>query len=224
MGDGRMNGARGRKRGASRPDLITNPESRGDAVYGAIYGALRPLDELAAHMESKWGHGRLEALVSPQTAAKFAAVQERLNSAIDAGNAGGVAHEAAILWRGWKALDEEATRLGASPRPPGVWEIVADDGKPYRIVLTDDDKAGEFAHLEPKEAGARLLSVEELLRVFLSERFAVIRAAQEAFPGATVREVRDRQKRPSAPGQPAGPLFDDRSGEDLVDPEDEIPF
>lgn len=187
-----MQGARGRRKAAPRADAITNPDARGDAVYGAIYGALRPLDAIAADMERKWGCDRLPTLVSPETGAKFEMVRERLNAAIDAGNSGEVAKEAAILFRGWKALDEEAMRLGALPRPATVWEVPDDEGKVFRVVPTDDDKAAEFAHLEPKELAARLVSVEELLRVYGMESMRIIRAAKEAFPGATVTATKDK--------------------------------
>lgn len=215
----RQAGARGRRQAGPTPDALTNPEGRGDAVYGAIYGALRPLDQMAAQMESKWGHGRLEALVSPETATKFATVRERLNAAIDAGDAAAVANEAAIMWRGWQALDTEATRLGREPRPAGVWEIMGDDERVYRITLTDEDKAGLCAVTAEPGERATVLSVEELLRVYRIESLAVVRKALETFPGAKIGDVRAAGSK----GDEPGPLF---TGEPELGPliDDEIPF
>jgi hypothetical protein len=209
----KMHAGRGRRQADARPDHVTNPAARGDSVVGAIYGALRPLDEIAAKMESRWGAGRLEVLVSPETASKFGAVRERLNAAIDAGAPDLVAKEAAIMWRGWQALDQEATRLGAEPRPPGVWEITGDDGKLYRITLTDEDKLGLAAHVEGDEA-ARVLSVEELLRVFALEHMAIVKKALDTFPGAQIVRAGPKDGGP-------GPLFEVGEAKAI---DDEIPF
>lgn len=217
-------GARGRRQAAPKADRITNPEARGDAVFGAIYGALRPLDELAARMESKWGYDRLETLVSPDTASKFAAVRERLNAAIDAADVAAVRHEASILYRGWIALDAEATRLGAEPRPSTVWEMAADSGKVYRVTLTDEQKFGLCAHL-PKDEAARVLSLEELLRVYEFDKLAVVREAQRLFPGGKISyagPVREETKEAlGVADDDPGPLFETPTAQGL---EDEIPF
>ncbi|MEM7515435.1 MAG: hypothetical protein AAF368_00735 [Planctomycetota bacterium] len=211
---GAQAGARGRRKAGFKPDVLTNPEARGDAVFGALYGALRPLDEMAAKMESKWGNDRLETLVTPETCSKFCAVRERLNAAIDEANVQRVTQEATILYRGWIALDLEASRLGAEPMPSNVWSITGDDAKQYRITLTDEDKFGLCAHLTNDEA-ARVLSVEELLRIYASERMSIVKAALEEFPGAYVSEVRPKAQ------EDGGPLFETAAARGF---DDEIPF
>jgi hypothetical protein len=191
-----QNGARGRRQAGFKPDTLTNGEHRGDAVFGAIYGALRPLDEIAVKMESKWGNDRLETLVTPETASKFAMVRERLNAAIDAADVAGVQREAGIMYRGWIALDLEAARLGAEPSPSGVWNVTGDNGTQYRITLTDEDKFGLCAALNRDDAH-RVLSIEELLRIYEHSRLAIVREAQKHFPGARITyagEMRESTK------------------------------
>lgn len=184
---------------------------------GAIYGALRPLDEIGAKLESKWGHGRLETLVSPETAAKWGSAKARLDAAIEANDAAAVSYAAGICARGWLALDTEATQRGASPMPEGVWSIVGDDGNLYRVTLTDNDKHGLCAHV-PEDERAKVVSVEELIRVLNAWEMRIVKTALETFPGATVKAVKPKSATPVP-----GPVF---GGADAGDdfPDDPIPF
>lgn len=215
-----QSGARGARQAGFKADPITNSEARGDAVYGGIWGALRPLDEIAIKMESKWGHDRLETLVTPETASKFAMVRERLNKAIDAADLNRVQQEAGILYRGWIALDAEASRLGAPVIPPGVWSATSDSGKPYRIVLTDEDKHGLCANLDRDEA-SRVLSIDELLRIYEHDQLAIVREAQRLFPGATITYAGKGRNLGGDVLEEVGPLFGTPRAQGL---DDDIPF
>lgn len=210
----RQQGARNRRRAGPKPGpFSTCGDHIGDQVYGEIRGALRPLDEMAAHMEAKWGVGRLETLVTPETAAKFGRVTERLNAAIAANCVEAVKADAAIMWRAWQALDAEAAGLGHPALPAGVWEL-EHDGKLFRVCLTDDARNGIAAH-QPPDDRARVVSVEELLRIMDLEQNRIVKQALDVFPGAKVTDV--RKARPAE----GGPLFE--AAEDRLI-EDEIPF
>jgi hypothetical protein len=214
----RQPGARGSRRAGSKPDVFTNPDARGDAVFGAIYGALRPLDEIAMKMENKWGKDRLETLVTPETASKFRAVFERLNLAIDEGDGTKVAREAGILYRGWIALDEEASRLGQPTLPITVWSYTGERGE-YLIGFTEEDRAGTLEHVD-KEQAPRVLSIEMLIRIYESSRLELVREVLEHFPKAKITDIKPHEEK--APDTGAGlELFETPRAKGL---DDEIPF
>lgn len=209
-------GARGSRRAGSRPDGITNPEAQGDAVYGAIYGALRPLDERGIEMESKWGKDRLISLVTPETASLYWMVFERLNGAIDRADVDVIKRDAAVLWRGLEKLDIEATRLGAEPMPSNVWTYTSDSGVAYWITLTDDDRAAVIEHVEKKDTH-RVQSIETLLRVFELDRVALVKEVFEHFPKAKITKANGKEVTP----EDGLALFDTPRAQGL---EDDIPF
>lgn len=153
----------------------------------AVAAALVPLDRVAADVERKWGPGRVEALVGPETAARFASARRRLDEAVASGVVEDVAKRAAVLSRGWQALDAEAVALGASPLPGGVVGATV-DGVRYVVAMHDRDAAAPGLALD----GGIVVSLPELLRVWRDRwsRAAVTAdAAKAAFPGAVVTRV-----------------------------------
>ena len=83
----------------------------------AVTEALRPLDRVAVEIEGKWGVGRLVRLVTPDMAARFGSAKDKLNDAIRANDGEAVANRAAVLIRGWQALDKAATEAGCEALP-----------------------------------------------------------------------------------------------------------
>ena len=153
----------------------------------AVAAALVPLDRVAADIERKWGPGRVEALVSPETAARFASARRRLDEAIAAGVVEDVAKRAAVLMRGWRALDAEAAALGATPLPAGAVGATV-DGTRYVVTMHDRDAAAPGLARD----GETVVSLPELLRVWRHRwaRAAVAADAVKAvFPGAVVTRV-----------------------------------
>jgi hypothetical protein len=88
-----------------------------------MHAALAPLDRLAAAMEATWGVDRLISLVTPQTAARFASARRKLDLAIRGKSVDDASAKAAVLMRGWTALDAEARALGHNPDAIDVWCI-----------------------------------------------------------------------------------------------------
>ena len=50
--------------------------------YDYIAGAVKPVDAVAKEMETIWGRGRLQELVSPETAALFESAKAKLDIGI----------------------------------------------------------------------------------------------------------------------------------------------
>ena len=93
------------------------------SIDPAMNAALAPLDRIAADMESTWGVDRLIGLVSPETAARFGAARRKLDLAIRSKSSEEAAAKAAVLCRGWVALDTEARALGHEPDRVERWCI-----------------------------------------------------------------------------------------------------
>lgn len=151
-----------------------------------IAAALEPLDRVAREFEAQWGIGRLERLVSPATAAKFASARDKLDAAIQSGDSDQVVTRADIMIRGWKALDKEARETGNKPGDVGrFWATRADDGTKFVFVQHETD-TGNAAEWFP---GHRVWSMPEVIRVLASADLAGVHRAKELFPGATVQAV-----------------------------------
>jgi hypothetical protein len=153
----------------------------------AVAAALVPLDRVAADVERRWGPGRVEALVGPETAARFGSARRRLDEAVESGVVEDVAKRAAVLMRGWQALDAEAGALGATPLPAGVVGATV-DGVRYVVAMHDRDAAAPGLSCD----GETVVSLPELLRVWRDRwaRAAVTAdAAKAVFPGAVVARV-----------------------------------
>lgn len=155
-----------------------------DDVLMTVSEALKPLDRIAVEMEAKWGAGRLPRLVSPELAARFGSAQDKLNAAIRLNDAEAVAQRAAVLIRGWQALDKAAHESGGQTVPlrsVGIkWE-----GRSF-IICWDRGDVDKVAAMN--DAPENVLTVHELLTAWkaMRDRVSGIDAAKRAFPGAEV--------------------------------------
>ena len=113
--------------------------------YDQIAGAIKPLDALAVEMESRWGRGRLEELVSPSTAARFE-FKAKLDIAIHDRDVGLVIKRAETMMRGWKALENEVIAAGYEPAPPDVGFVMPQQ-KMVRKKLALPSTASSTANL-----------------------------------------------------------------------------
>jgi hypothetical protein len=156
-------------------------------VVAAIEEAVKPLDRIAVAMEGKWGAGRLARLVSPETAARFGAARDKLNAAIHANDVAGVTHRAAVLMRGWQALDAEATANGAAALPPKTWSV-SHEGQAFTVVL---DRADVHLVARLSDAPERVVTVSELLVAWraLRDRASGVEAVKRQWPGAMVARL-----------------------------------
>ena len=168
--------------------------------YDQIHGALKPVDAVARDMEVKWGVGRLQELVSPETAAKFEAARAKLDVAIHDNNVALVIKRASIMERGWKALEKEAIDAGHKPAPPEIWFAHApeEDGQgKVSFAIAKDNTAATLAQTD-----VPVYTVQEIARIVRAWRSEFdSHHAKKVFPGAEVVSI---------------------TGEEIF--EDEIPF
>ena len=150
----------------------------------AVTEALRPLDRIAVEMEGKWGVGRLQRLVTPEIAARFGSAKDKLNDAIRANDGESVANRAAVLIRGWQALDKAATDAGCEALPLRTI-AVQHNGRSY-VIAWDGADVHKAAKLS--RAPENVVSVHELLVAYEALRNR-IDGVKQAFPGAEVVRV-----------------------------------
>lgn len=147
----------------------------------AVTDALKPLDRVARDMEARWGVGRLPRLVSPEMSARFGSARDRLNAAIRANDGEEVAKRAAVLIRGWQALDRAATDAGCEALPLRTIGV-EHEGRAY-VVAWDRGDVHKAATLASDPA--RVVTVNELLVAWEALR-AQVEGVKQAFPGAEV--------------------------------------
>lgn len=159
----------------------------------AIAAALEPLDKVASEAEAGWGVGALERLVTPETAARFGSARKKLEDAVEAGEWEEVAKRAAVMIRGWQALQKEAIAAGHAP---GVvyhyWAVEAEDGAKFLFVQHERDMAMAVKKFPDHQVWA----MREVVRVIgahsLEAQFGS--KVKDLFPGAVVERV-DRPPR-----------------------------
>lgn len=156
-----------------------------ETALAAMDEALKPLDRVAVAMEGRWGAGRLARLVSPATAARFGAAREKLDAAIRANDVDAVAHRAAVLIRGWQALDAEAVANGADALPPQTWSVTH-EGKAWTVVL---DRADVHLVARLADAPERVVTVNELLVAYQRLRDSIVGDVKKQWPGATIERL-----------------------------------
>ena len=161
--------------------------------YDQIHGALKPLDAVAADMELRWGVGRLETLVSPETAAKFEAAKAKLDVALHEKDVALVIQRAGVMQRGWAALEKEAIASGHEAVPPELWHVTApqEEGKSeMRIVIAKDNSAATLAQTD-----LPVYTVTEIARIVRAWRAQMdVHAVKDAFPGAEIVNIADNQE------------------------------
>ena len=172
---------------ARKAKLTDTPLSVTNQAEAAIQAAMESLDMVAVEMERKWGVGRLQRLVSPEMAARFAASRERLNHTIETKDLDAINERVQNHIKGWRALDAMATAEGHPVNPAGVWTASV-GGLPYTVVYNEADL--------PKVAqqDAKAVTLTELLLAYQSVEGDVA-PVKAAFPGAKVRAIRAKKKK-----------------------------
>ena len=156
-----------------------------------VNAALDPLDRVAREYEGKWGYRRLQSLASPELAVKFEGARQKLEEAIKAQDTDEVVKRAAIMIRGWQALEKAAVDAGHTPLGQGLWQDKS-GGKTFTVALIREDvDAPALSAAEPET----VVCVEELL-VCWQNRYEGVGKVKAAFPGATVSDERPRTRLP----------------------------
>jgi len=163
-----------------RPDELTSPDLVGSETAEMIYAATRSLDRVAVGMEETWGVDRLPTLVGVEMASRFGQAKAKLDAAIAADDGPEVVRRAAVLERGWAAMDEAARRAGHKPIEVAAWVWHADDGTPHAFVR-DVAEARAYAAQSP---GVAVWTMAEIQRV--AAAFKVGAAIKTTFPAAEI--------------------------------------
>ena len=162
-----------------------------EADAGAIDAVLARLDAEVVEIEGRWGVDRLPKLVPVEMAAKFGSARAKLHGAIESCDLNAVVQRAAIMLRGWQALDawaSDAVNLDVE-REEGVFGY-RHGAKPYTIVV-----APSKAHREASRASdpALVVTVAELLTCWEARMDGgPADAVKAAFPGASVTAIRQK--------------------------------
>ena len=168
-----------------------DPEERVNLIHrdGPIEAALRVRDRTVLEYDSRWGADVLQTLVSPETAAKFARVRDRLDTAIRAGDVDTAINTMAVEMRGLEAMEREAIAAGRKPLDPGrCWAFQLVDGTQALAVQTDDD--ARAANRSPRFTGWAIYSMREI-GVILSDRALLgVIDAKKAFPDAKLEAIK----------------------------------
>ena len=175
-----------------RPDKLTAPETFTNPIADGIYHALRPLDAVASRMEERWGVDRLPDLVTPATASRFGTAKAKLDAALEADDVDAVVHRAAVMIRGWEALDAEATAAGRKPVEVEAW-LWRDDNDVPHAFLRDASDAISYGKANP---GVRCWTMSEIVRVAAAaeERSSLIGRVKETWPGAEVTDIKRKNE------------------------------
>lgn len=156
--------------------------------YDQMYGAMKPVDAIAAELELRWGAGKLETLVTPETAAKFESARAKLDVAIFNRDPELVIQRAGVMVRGWKALEAEALRLGHKPMPPELWYATAPaefGDEQMQFVIAKDNSAATLAQTD-----LPVYTVTEVARIIRSWRGNLgVDTVKDIFAGAEIIRI-----------------------------------
>jgi hypothetical protein len=156
--------------------------------YDQVYGAMKPVDAIAAELELRWGAGKLETLVTPETAAKFESARAKLDVAIFNRDPELVIQRAGVMVRGWKALEAEALRLGHKPMPPELWYATAPaefGDEQMQFVIAKDNSAATLAQTD-----LPVYTVTEVARIIRAWRGNLgVDTVKDIFAGAEIIRI-----------------------------------
>ena len=172
-----------------KPDHLLNEALHGDAIADSIHHSIMPVDEIAARLELKWGCDRLPGLVSPDTASRFGSAKAKLDYGIQDNDPAAVKKRSAIVVKGWKIMDEEATAAGHQPLTPKVWSHTTQSGFKFAISPTTAE-AIKSIRTDPALKGVPVYSLEEV--GFFMEAQSLINVVKKTFPESRLETSKKR--------------------------------
>lgn len=160
------------------------------------------VDFIATEMERKWGIGRLRLIVDDQLRSKFDAQFEKLNAAIESGQADLISVQADGMKRAWQALDKAADAAGLKPLSAEVWEVtLPGSGRIVAVVRTTEE-----AHLvaTPECETWTLSEISHLIE----HAGTLVADIKRTFPGAEITAIHGKTNPPDK-------SFDWSKGDDI---------
>jgi len=187
--------------------MVTKRRSRDDIEYlyegekyishnsfntDLINGALKPLDKYASDLEREWGVGKLQTLVSPETASKFEAAKIKLDAALlYEADINAIINKINVLMRGWTALEKEARSNGYKPLPPDAWycSVADEDGMgDYTCIVVKDSCDASII----KKQGVQVYSLEEVARIIrlFNKKVDAADNIKKIFPDSKITKIK----------------------------------
>ena len=157
----------------------------------AILASQHVVDAVAAarrELDMKYGYSRLEtSCQDPELRERFHTQCSLWDEAMRSYSLDRIKKMGAARLRGYKALENHAVQIGIKPRE-GMLQGVMPDGTPFGVVQSHDQHYSEDGIVVWD-----MKAIGEVLGKYLDEKARdLMQATTDAFPGAVVREVRDR--------------------------------
>jgi hypothetical protein len=156
------------------------------AGYDQLQSHLPMVDQAIRAAELRWGVGRLETLITPDTLLRWKRGYGEWRDAIIDGNLDRVRDLAPKIVGALKFMQAEAERLGHKPLDPNTWEAADSGGHVYVFTRTQAEANAVAADHRDKE----VWSIDEVVRIL--SRYRQVSEIKRAFPGATVERLTAR--------------------------------
>ena len=191
-----------------RPDV-----SESDAKGATILAAWDSVHSLQSRFEAKWGVGQLQALAAPALRGKFARALVRFNKALDSGEPIEIEKRAAVLYRGWIALQDSALEEGHTPKVADqCWVWRSENGKAFAICKDHAARIDALGYLE----SCTIWTLDEIGRIlhYLVLADPMLGQIKEMFGGGEVISIvrgveKQRKKGKKGAKSENEPFFDD---------------
>jgi hypothetical protein len=159
---------------------------RNPTDWDQLQAQLPMVDQVIRAAELRWGVGRLETLITPDTLLRWKRGFGEWREAIVAGDLDAVRVLAPKIVGALKFMQGEAERLGHKPLDPNTWEAATDDGRLFVFTRTQAEANAVAADHRDKE----VWSIDEVVRIL--ERYRQVSEIKRAFPGAAVERLTAR--------------------------------
>jgi hypothetical protein len=168
----------------SMADRTTNRAKT--ARDAGLWAAIQVADQAAIKAEGEWGIGRLERIVPPELAAKFAIARHQLDEAISTVDIELAGQKAMAMARGWEALDRAARAGGYRPEDNAmVWFHGSPSGKKRYAFAKSVHDIPDIAKRHPDHI---VISFDEIVGLFeRPDAMATIAEIKRQWPGAYVQ-------------------------------------
>jgi hypothetical protein len=166
--------------------LIGAPATKHE-VLSQVEVIVKAVDQRGRDIDTRWGIGRLPALVPHDVAERFRVQHRKFSGAIWEYDAEQARKHGDAMLRAYDKLEQLAIASGASPAPPEQWEFETPAGL---VILVRDIR--DTARVDRGGREAQVWSLDEIANVIAAH--PILAAAKVHFPGATIEAVRPAKR------------------------------
>lgn len=189
-----------RRRG-DRPTYPAPIGPRDPESWDRIQNVLVGHDHWIRALETTWGIGRLAALVSDDTRAKFRRGMTLWQAAVASADPDEIERLAPMIRKTLEIMQREARTAGHAELSPVVWEVQREDGAVIAIVRTQAEATAVAA--EGREI--EIWTLAEISRVLPK----LVSDVKQSFPGARVERLTSTDEGDALDWATADPARDD---------------